>query len=238
MEFWGSITFTSLPEALRKSFSRPGSRRWKLVGLLLVKGGDELAEKSLRPFFCYFNHRSGTNTDFYWAGWNEVFSDTPGSAARYLTFDEVSFNAIRTDVESNTTWHYSGGADLIIFRAKHIDTGEIVMDFGAAMNINLRELKAGKIEPDVLFETIFRFSDTSDGDHQIFGLFFDNARHSLSKSSWLFMKSFVSSEAAQEIDRINAMAVVDIRKPGVTPTQSLGPPSNTRSYPIRRGRGV
>ena len=157
MEFWGSITFTSLPEALRKSFSRPGSRRWKLVGLLLVKGGDELAEKSLRPFFGYFNHRSGTNTDFYWAGWNEVFSDTPGSAARYLTFDEVSFNAIRTDVESNTTWHYSGGVDLIIFRAKHIDTGEIVMDFGAAMNINLRELKPARLSLMFCSKQFFAF---------------------------------------------------------------------------------
>jgi hypothetical protein len=234
MEFWGSITFTSLPEVLRESFSRPGSRNWKLVGLLFVKGGDELAEKSLKPFFGYFNNRSRTNTDFYWAGWDEIVSDTPNSSGQYLSFNDNHFDTIRRDVESNTNWRYSGGADLILFPAKKLDTGEVVMDLGAAMNINLRELKAAKIEPDVLFETIFRFSDNSERDDSMFELFFDNTRRSLSKSFWLFLKSFVSSEASQEIDRINAMVVVDIRKPDVAPLRSLGPPSSRHSYPVPR----
>jgi len=231
MNFWGTISFVSLRDAVKEKFEKNHDKKWKLIGLLFVKDNDPIATKYLRPFFGYYNVRSGDITEFYWAGWHSVFDDTPGSNApgSNIAFDDGYFDSIRKDVSKNTNWTYGGGSELILFKAS-IENGDVVFNLGAAMCIDLRSLLLSGLEIDIFFEQIFDFADKYEGNTPVVDLFFNDTKRKARNSIWNIIKSLLPKEIGHDLDRYKHTLVKDISHKYNSKTPEIGPKSYIKHY--------
>ena len=139
-----------------------------LVAIIFSRPDCALAKGEILPAIDYFNER-GNNTVFYFAGYDpetvkaaQASIQGPGNEPWY--FAPEAFNRFREDVESRTTWKYSGGSDMILTNARYamVDgymQGQI--DFHTATVLRLDKLKEISIIPSVgeLFEKIFQYAE-------------------------------------------------------------------------------
>jgi hypothetical protein len=242
MELLGSDTYFGLAETIAAKFEAGNynSPQWKLIGLLFAREGDELVSGKLEKHFDYFNERSGDKVDFYWIGWGQRFDDTMGSPpAPFRIFNASRFARTVADLEEHTNWTYLGGVEVLLFASYwNPATSALRLDLGATMRLDLRAIEADKIDPDVLFEEIFRRVNQYRGEQPMFDLFLDRAKQSISQQLWSVVKSLLPGGAGDSFERLSRFALRDVSKRGITSPKRLGPPTLLISYDGRGGQTI
>ncbi len=162
-----------------------------LVGILFAHPESKIAREHLYPRFYYYNIRSGDITDFFWAGYERMWStskDSPhdiGFGFRHrrpyyddVEFDDDNFNRFRKGLEKMSRWRYSGGLDLILTNAKYLpylDTGrynDVHLDFQNAIVCKLDEFIHDGVISNIgeFLEHVFRFAEDDDSDNPAWAL--------------------------------------------------------------------
>jgi hypothetical protein len=151
----------------------------RLLGIVFARPTSVIAREEIYPELLYFHQRSGTATNFYFAGFyrdpeppaKAVTVTDPEGGADWV-FSVQDFNAFREDVEARTTWKYSGGCDLILTNVFRDEHGKAVPDFGSAVLLNLDSLRQNGtlLTPAMLLERLFRNADEHTGSDPIWGL--------------------------------------------------------------------
>lgn len=84
----------------------------------------------------------------------------------------MEFNNFRKDLESLTSWQYSGGSDLLLANA-NFDTAkyEALIDFSSVVLCQLDKMLEDKAIPSVeqFFESVFRFAESSSDQDPCWG---------------------------------------------------------------------
>jgi len=165
-------TYTHLFEHLKAKFSGGPKHNVKLLGLFFCRPDNKLAREEILPSLAYYHHRSGKNIDFFFAGFDKVLahdvSDIVVSSGIQAKpewfFDHDSFHGFRIEIESRTSWQYSGGSDFMLVNFYYDDKGEPHLDFGGAVILTLESLRQKGRLPDVgmLFEKIIRHCEEVD----------------------------------------------------------------------------
>ncbi len=131
-----------------------GDRSAVLVGLLVGRPDLEMAREHVIPHLRHWHYRSADKLDLFCLGF---VSDG--------TFDEESFNQSVRNLEEATTWRYSGGTELLLFRALKVD-GAVHLDFEVAVHLRLEQaVEEGVITMPQFIDKIIIFAASSDSDH-------------------------------------------------------------------------
>ncbi len=185
------VVSQSIPEInTRWEFARPGEQaplRWKtvrvqidqvskLVGILFCLPGTKLAEEIL-PHLDSFSKRTGTLTDFYYAGygasWPPAYLSDQASVAKVdgveWFFSSKAFNQMRSDLESHTSWKFSGETDLILLSARRDRSGRGVLSFTPSHACNLEQMAKDQAFSSVrsFLEAIARLAEDYHGNDPI-----------------------------------------------------------------------
>lgn len=166
----------------------------RLVGILFARPEVDVTKEQILQHLNYFHVRSGTHIDFLCPGY---FEDGPchnfGPDARAVPstmapawlFSDNVFNELRKAFEKDTTWHYSGSADLVIVNALRGGPTEYAkLDYSTAVTLNLaRAVKDNAIySVSELVESISRFCEDFKGDDPAWG-FSDEMGKDMAKSA-------------------------------------------------------
>lgn len=152
------------------------SKQVKLVGILFSQPETQLSKVEIIPHLEYFHHRSGNAVHFFCGGYGaylppDEYPDkipvTKISRAQWY-FSSNLFNQLRGEIEKRTTWHYSGGTDILIFDIKKLRGNKEVVIKDVAL-FSLEEMKHNGIIHSVreFFEEIFRFAENYEGESAI-----------------------------------------------------------------------
>ena len=95
-----------------------------IVGILFTRPESVFAQEEIIPHMDYWNHRSADDTDFFCPGY---FSrNCYGDAKPILTVDDKQWffsnhalTKFLKELESKTSWRYSGGCDLLVTNARY-----------------------------------------------------------------------------------------------------------------------
>ncbi len=151
------------------------SERWsdvKLAGILFARPTSPLAKEEVIPNLQYFHHRSNGKAHFFCGG----FSEHAHKDAVLITqiddsdwhFSNERFNKLRTEIEDETNWRYSGATDLILLNTV-ISESETELNFASAFLFPLDKMKADGViySAEMFFEDIFRFADNYNGNNAV-----------------------------------------------------------------------
>jgi hypothetical protein len=151
-----------------------------LTGILFARPETALAKAEIIPQIDYWHHRSDNHTDFFCGGFgaygNQPDSEKPEDADPLPDirhdkwwYSPIAFTQFVNEIESLSTWNYSGGADLIITNARYNrDQNTAMLDFTSAMVVDLESAKKDEAILTVphLVELIFRFAKQINEDMQ------------------------------------------------------------------------
>jgi hypothetical protein len=131
----GRVTLEKVREILQEKFEQDlhGQSTVRLIGLIFGRPALPLFREQLLPNFGYWHHRTSTYTDFF----------TMGFADSVKSFSDREFVKAVTQVETSTSWRYSGGTDLIVANAcfdRKLKT--LAFDWTCAIVIPLEEALA------------------------------------------------------------------------------------------------
>ena len=94
-----------------------------MVGLLFARPESKLGRSEIVPSLNYFHQRADKHIHFFCVGYGAYWPHDFVRDAQVVTtidgaewsFSDRLFNEFRTELEGYTTsWHYSGGTDLIL----------------------------------------------------------------------------------------------------------------------------
>jgi len=155
-------------QTLKDAKLLPQYQKVRMLGILFAPQGAELAQKQIVPRIQEFYYRSGNNIDFFCAGYDSSWSEKKP----ILNFDEKSYNEFRKDIESKTTWKYSGDVDLLLLNAKLNPQNERPnLDWETTIVCQLDSMiKDGAIRSVGEFlESIFKFAENQNGEDPTWG---------------------------------------------------------------------
>jgi hypothetical protein len=137
-------------------------------GILLAPKFDKIGMDEIIPRFSYLEYRTSDKINFYCAGyggyWNdELFPDMEklktfkykdGSSIPWA-FSQTEFAKFIDELESKTSWRYSGGTELIILDEN--------ADFSNAITFNIEKMITSKVLANSaeLFEALIQRSRNS-----------------------------------------------------------------------------
>jgi hypothetical protein len=146
-------------------------RHSKLIGILFCHPKSPLGKAEIVEHLPHFHHRSGDSIDFYCVGYvaywpPEHHADQQPVACiegiKWL-FSEHAFNRVINEVESETSWQYSGETELILLNARKNKAGLTYLDYNSAIVCNLESMSRDKAFSSVraFFSDVFRFAAKS-----------------------------------------------------------------------------
>ena len=144
----------------------------KIIGIMFCHPGSAIASKDILPRLEYLHYRSGEYTDLFWAGYGPFMhgrTPPPAFPVKIVgdtewAFSDEAFNAMRVEIEANTTWKYSGETDLLLTTARlNPETHKAYLDFSETLVCDLdKMLQQGAITSVARFlEELFRFGENS-----------------------------------------------------------------------------
>jgi len=190
MRAWRDLTRIVHHE--ERNFERAPEKQTRLIALLFCRPELSLMKSDIIPSLAYFHERSGDNTAFYFAGFNE-FTPIPsgyeelgiplpgkdpdydasagvfvGPEGRYWSFDFGDFNRLRGQVEQRTRWRYSGGCDMLFANSRR----GVGIDFSTAIVLQLDKISEMVATPTIsqLFEAIFQYAERQVAANPTWGL--------------------------------------------------------------------
>jgi hypothetical protein len=157
----------------------------KLIGLLFARPASALAKEEILPHLSYLHQRSKDHVFFYCAGYWKADLPPDSAIGRVALgngwmYADTLFDNFREEIESLTTWHYSGGVDLILTNAHHRaepkklvggHISRVSIDFKSAIAISLDTLKKDASLPTIfsIFEEISRYAESGSGRDPAWG---------------------------------------------------------------------
>jgi len=174
-----SKSYIQLLAHLKEKFSDNPKRHVRLLGLVFCRPDNKLAREEILPSLAYYHNRSGKNIDFYFPGFDSnapressdvvVHSGIPSKSE--WVFNLKSFGDFQEQIESETSWRYSGGSDFMLVNCHYDDKGEPHLDFDGAVILTLEELRRQNRLPDVgiFFEKIFRHCEQFEQSDEAWG---------------------------------------------------------------------
>lgn len=209
----------SLDDAFRYRYkSREGSGA-RMVGLLFARPDSKLGSTEVVPGLDYFHHRSGSNIDFFCAGYRRYGKEKQPDE-RQVTHEEppwyfslLAFEGLRQDVERRTRWKYSGEADLILLNAT-FDKGRGKADLhwptAIACDLDMMVRDGAIKSVSRYFELIFRFSEGFDGDDPVWSFSDDQGVRTAGSVLKRVVLSLLPKKLGDEYRRAEHFAVRDL----------------------------
>jgi hypothetical protein len=162
-------------------FEKAPNKNARLIALLFCRPELDIMRNDIIPSLPYFHRRSGGNTAFYFAGFENLERDLSiiGPENENWYFDPDSFNRFRRfrmEVEKETRWRHSGGCDMIMINSRrgrgHGLESAPTLDFTTAMVLRLDKIGEIVATPTVsqLFETVFRYAESQNDVDPTWGL--------------------------------------------------------------------
>ena len=159
-------------EELKFSFETNPNWNNRLIGFVFCRPELSLANSQIIPNLDYYHHRSGKNTDFFFAGygqyWEGLIQEIPdqvkvtsGRSINWL-FSLERFNEFREELERNTNWNYSGSIDLLLCNASRQKRDDGFIDFSNFFYCDLEKMINDKVIISIerLFENIFKYAES------------------------------------------------------------------------------
>lgn len=159
-----------LSEAFRNRYRR---KDVNITGILVARPQSAFAKKEILPHIDYWHHRSDNFTDFFCPGY--FSGNFYGDAKPVVTvnrqawfFSNHALTEFLSELESVTTWRYSGGCELLVTNARYkeerinqIDTRmRASLDMSSAIAVDLEKAQHDQAFRDVtgLAEAVFDFA--------------------------------------------------------------------------------
>jgi hypothetical protein len=162
-------------EELRHSFKVNPSWNNRLIGFVFCRPELALAKANIIPQLDYYHHRSGVNTDFFFAGYGKYqegltqeipdpIEVTSGRKINWL-FSLDGFNEFRIQLENNSKWSYSGSIDLLLCNASRQQEDNGFIDFSNLFYCDLEKMITNRaiISVERFFESIFKYAESPAG---------------------------------------------------------------------------
>jgi hypothetical protein len=160
-------SYDGMLSTLRDAFKERYCRKdVNITGILFARPESHFAQKDILPYIDYWHHRSDCYTDFFCPGYeldspsaDRVEVATVGGSKWYLSNEE--FVQFLEQLEAHTSWHYSGGCELLVTNARYDASKDTAsLDLSTAIAIDLETAQKDKAFRDVtgLSETIFQFA--------------------------------------------------------------------------------
>lgn len=224
-----AVSYEEIEDHINYTFSSTAAegKSVRMVGILFGRPGSPLAKAEVLPNLEYFDRRSGSNIDFYAAGFRQGFpglvvddhvsrksKDTEFFGPDHgWIFSATKFNELREDIQKRTSWKYSGGVDLVLLNARrNVETGKAAIELRSAVCLNLDQAKNDglMLTVEMLFERIFQYAESQSGDDPTWG-FSDTAGVRVAGTSLRrLLLRLLPKEAGKDIERIAHLAVKDI----------------------------
>jgi hypothetical protein len=199
--------------------------RVRMVGILFARPELPLAHEQLLGGIEYWHHRSGTHFDLFWAGYGRYWPSGEVRDARPVVladppwlYSASAFDKFRAELESKTTWQYSGECDLLLLKAVYDHRkAEASFDFSDAVSIHLEQaIKDNAIvSMPRFFERLMRLAEHTDGLDPTWGVS-DHLGGDVARSALIGVVNALlpppAREAAKHLKAATHFAVRDIRK--------------------------
>lgn len=196
----------------------PKGRSSMIIGLCFARPTSPLAKNEILPQIPDWHYRSGSSTDFYFAGfsdheWNDGFQkvELPGRGTWY--YSPKAFQEFRVDVEAKTKWRYSGGVDLILCVARwDAQQEQATVDFSCAITCQLDSMKDAKAFTSIeqYFESIFRHAESDSSNASVFAFSDELAGKHIRSELTRLALSVLPSQLSASWEKIAPHAVTDI----------------------------
>lgn len=167
-----------LTERFRYRYDGDPSSRTRMVGIVFARPNSPLAKSEIIPQLNDWHFRSGDHIDFYFTGYAYPHPVVSGymevaiAGADSWLYSAESFNALRREVESRTSWQYSGGCELLLTNARFSPTSKTAdFDFSSTICCQLDVMKSDQAIHTVegFFETVFRFAESANDEDPTWG---------------------------------------------------------------------
>ena len=148
-----------------------------LCCILIAPKFNEIAYSSFIKKFGYLDTRTGSNIDFYWAGYGAYWNNSivpdmeevgigkyEGGIIIPWSFSQTLFANFVDELEEETSWKYSGGTEIIFLDPN--------LDFSTCIVLRVDEMIEDKIikNPNELLEAIIQYSRTNSNNIKRFSL--------------------------------------------------------------------
>jgi hypothetical protein len=150
----------------------------KLIGIVLARPQLEFSKREILPHINYWNNRSSSNIDFFFGGYAEegavgIPERQPikvGIGDKYWLFSDSLYTEFLENIESESQYSHSGGADFILAIATYNwATNKALIDFRSAAVCDLEVMisKEKMVDVSRFFEQILRTVRTGDAETPI-----------------------------------------------------------------------
>ena len=122
------------------------SQSSRTIGILLARPDHPIASSEIIPNLNYFHVRSGLHIDFYCAGYGEDLTNYPDSKAvtehgpenQRWFFSDTAFVKFLEAMESESTWKYKGGVELLLLVASvDLASDKVEIDFSKVVCVDI-----------------------------------------------------------------------------------------------------
>ncbi len=167
-----------LTERFRYRYDDDSLSRTRMVGIVFARPNSPLAKSEIIPQLNDWHFRSGDHIDFYFIGYTYSHPPVPGytevaiPGADPWLYSAESFNALRKEVESRTSWQYGGGCELLLTNARFSPRSNTAnFDFSSTICCQLDAMKSDQAIQSVerFFETVFRFAESANDEDPTWG---------------------------------------------------------------------
>jgi hypothetical protein len=188
----------------------------RLLAILFMRKGQEITDKLIVPSLKYFDLRSGDNLHFILPGWTKRQHKHMRKKrwTEEWIYSDDDFERARKVIASETLWKYSGGTDLLLITTRSGGKHDIVLDFSAAINIPLHELKEKKLVPslEVFFERLIRFAESYKGPEPLLHVSLQEGRVSLFEGVVNTLLRYVAKDMKDQLEYTKHFLIQDVSK--------------------------
>lgn len=163
----------SLTERFKRKYDGDPSAHTRMIGIAFARPNSPLSREEIIPQLNDWHYRSGDHIDFYFAGYTyphppvRDYIEVPIPGSEPWLYSSERFNAFRQEIQSATTWDYSGGCDLLLTNARFDARIErAYLDFSSMISCQLNAMKDDQAIQSVeqFFESVFRFAESTNDD--------------------------------------------------------------------------
>jgi hypothetical protein len=145
------------------------TRSERLKALLFARPASDTSQKQILPHLPYFHLESGDHFDFLCVGYSEAIGNEPVVVTvngRAWSFSDETFIALKDQLQKQTSWKYSGGADLILCN-EITDAGRTTLDTRTALCLNIDKLlkNATILSFESFFQGVIDFAKAAQGEN-------------------------------------------------------------------------
>lgn len=222
----GGELHTDLAKIFKQRLRRRKRKKFRedlaMIGLLFARPTDPFAKEHIVPELDYFSVRSGHNIDFFCIGYTKkprdkrIENTPPVAIVRNVQwwFDNSKFDNVRTEIERESKWVYSGESELVLANARSVYLDKTEIDYSSAICCRLEKMKDDKAIESVreFFEKIFRYSEYPKPDDPTFGMSDEFGKRVLCGTIRKIVFSLLPKGLADDYNKAEHFVISDLSK--------------------------